>query len=56
MELIRTFEKEFYEFMDAHYPEVGKEIKTTGKLEDTAVAKLRTAIDDFKEEFRGVIR
>ncbi|MFA7660792.1 MAG: F0F1 ATP synthase subunit alpha [Anaerovoracaceae bacterium] len=56
VDLIREFEREFYDFMDAQYPEVGKAIKTTGKLDEATEAKLRVAIDDFKEDFDGIIR
>ena len=50
--LYTSLEKQFYEFMDTHYPEIGREIKTTGKLDDATEEKLRAAIEDFKEEAR----
>ncbi len=56
VESIQAFEKQFYEFMDIHYPEIGKVIKTTGVLDDATEAKLRAAIEDFKEGFKKVIR
>lgn len=56
VESIQAFEKQFYEFMDTHYPEIGKVIKTTGVLDDATEAKLRAAIEDFKEGFKKVIR
>ena len=56
VELIREFEKSFYEFMDTHHPDVGKEIKTTGKLDEATEANLRAAIEEFKRDFDGVIR
>ncbi len=56
VDLIGRFEKEFYEFMDAHYPEVGREIKASGKLEEDTEALLGKAIDSFKDEFDGTIR
>ena len=46
---IREFENQLYDFMDTHHPEVGKEIKTTGKLEDETDKKLRAAIEEFKK-------
>ena len=52
VDMIRPLEKQFYEFMDTHYPEIGREIKTTGKLDDATEEKLRAAIEDFKEEAR----
>ena len=45
---IKGFEIEFYDFMDTHYPEVGKEIKTSGKLEADTEEKLKAAIVKFK--------
>lgn len=52
VESIIDFEKKFYEYMDIHFPEVGKEIKTSGKLEEATEAKLRSAIEEFKRIFR----
>ncbi|HPO04596.1 MAG TPA: F0F1 ATP synthase subunit alpha [Bacillota bacterium] len=52
VESIKEFEAKFYEFMDVHYPEIGKEIKSTGKLEEATESKLRDAINDFKEDFK----
>ncbi|MDD3350397.1 MAG: F0F1 ATP synthase subunit alpha [Eubacteriales bacterium] len=49
VEKIKLFEKEFYDFMDTHHPEVGKAIKTTGKLEEETEKNLRAAIDEFKK-------
>lgn len=49
-EIIR-FEKELYNFMDSQYPEVGKEIKASGKLEETTEERLKTAIEEFKNIF-----
>jgi F-type H+-transporting ATPase subunit alpha len=51
VESIKEFEAGFYEYIDTHYPEVGKEIKSTGKLEEATENKLRLAIDEFKQEF-----
>ncbi|MBR0599183.1 F0F1 ATP synthase subunit alpha [Sinanaerobacter chloroacetimidivorans] len=48
VEDIKEFEKQFYEFMDAQYPEVGKEIKATGKLEGEIEEKLKAGIEKFK--------
>jgi F-type H+-transporting ATPase subunit alpha len=49
VEEIKHFEKELYDFMDTHHPEIGKEIKSTGKLEDAAEEKLKAAIEEFKK-------
>jgi len=46
---IKAFEKEMYDFMDTHYPEIGKEIKSTGKLEPETEEKLKAAIEEFKK-------
>lgn len=49
VEEIKTFEKELYDFIDTHYPEIGKEIKSTGKLEAELEEKLIAAITEFKK-------
>ncbi|GAB1475893.1 F0F1 ATP synthase subunit alpha [Bacillota bacterium] len=51
VETIGDFEKKFYEFMDTHFPEVGREIKSSGKLEEATEGKLRAAIEEFKRIF-----
>ncbi len=48
VEEIKDFEKDFYEFMDAQYPEVGKAIKTTGKMDAETEEKLKAGIEKFK--------
>lgn len=48
IEDIKSFEKDLYEFMDTHHPEIGKEIKKTGKLEGETEEKLSAAIEEFK--------
>jgi F-type H+-transporting ATPase subunit alpha len=37
--------------MDTHYPEVGKAIKSTGKLESDIEEKLKAAIIEFKKNY-----
>jgi F-type H+-transporting ATPase subunit alpha len=49
---VKAFEKEFFEFVDTHYPEIGKEIKATGKMEEALESKLSEAIKKFKAEFK----
>jgi len=49
VEEIKGFERELYDFMDTHHPEVGKEIKTSGKLEADTEEKLKAAIVEFKK-------
>ncbi len=48
---VLRFEKEFITFMDQSYPEVGKAIKDTGKLEEDTEKKLVEAIQKFKGLF-----
>ncbi|HWQ80358.1 MAG TPA: F0F1 ATP synthase subunit alpha [Anaerovoracaceae bacterium] len=48
VEEIKDFEKEMYDFMDTQYPEIGKAIKSTGKLEPETEEKLKAAILKFK--------
>ncbi|MGI6727003.1 MAG: F0F1 ATP synthase subunit alpha [Anaerovoracaceae bacterium] len=46
---IKDFEKMFFDFMDTQHPGIGKEIKTTGKLEGENEKKLIAAIEEFKK-------
>lgn len=48
---VLRFEKEFVRFMDESYPQVGKAIKETGKLEKETEDKLVEAIEKFKKIF-----
>ncbi len=48
---VNRFEKEFLQFMDSQHPQVGKEIKESGKLEETTEEKLKAAIEEFKNIF-----
>jgi F-type H+-transporting ATPase subunit alpha len=49
VEEIKHFEKGLYDFVDTHHPEIGKEIKSTGKLEADTEEKLKAAIEEFKK-------
>lgn len=49
LDKIKVFEKEFYDFMDTQYPEVGRVIKETGKLEGEVEENLKAAIQKFKD-------
>lgn len=49
VEEIKAFERDFYDFVDTHHPEIGKEIKSTGKLEGDTEEKLKAAIEAFKK-------
>lgn len=49
---IKRFESEFFAFMDQNHPEIGTEIKDTGKLSDELEEKLKSAIEEFKGIFK----
>jgi F-type H+-transporting ATPase subunit alpha len=51
VEKINEFEKGFYEFMDQYYPEIGKVIKESGKLDDETKEKINGAVEEFKKGF-----
>lgn len=48
---VRKFEKEFFEYMDTHYREVGKAILKEKTLTDEIKSKLEEAIVEFKKIF-----
>lgn len=48
LEEISSFEKELLDFVDTQYPEIGKEIKETGNLNEGIEEKLKAAIEKFK--------
>lgn len=49
VEMIKEFEMGLYEFMDTQYPQVGKDIKSTGKLDEATEEILKEAINKYKE-------
>lgn len=49
VEEIKAFEKGFLAFMDEQYPQVGKSIDQTGKLDEGAEETLKEAIAKYKE-------
>lgn len=49
VETIKEFEAGLYEFMDTQYPQVGKDIKSTGKLDEATEEILKEAINKYKE-------
>jgi len=49
VEEIKEFEKGLYEFMDTQYSQVGKTIKSTGKLDEATEEILKEAISKYKE-------
>ena len=48
---VKQFEKEFLNYLDDHYPDLGKQIKETGGLGEETEKKLIEAIGKFKETF-----
>lgn len=53
VEQIRRFEKEFFQFMDAKYPDVALQIKNTKALSAETEQLLKKAIADFKQQFKA---
>ena len=49
---ITRFESEFFEFLDAQYPEIPQSIKEQQVMSDEIESKLVKAIDEFKKRFR----
>jgi F-type H+-transporting ATPase subunit alpha len=45
---IRAWEVGLHEFMAAQHPEIGEEIRTKRALSDDLIARLRTAIEEYK--------
>lgn len=51
LERIKDFEKEFLNFMDGTYPQVGKKIIETKELTEEIEAELVKGIEEFKKSF-----
>lgn len=51
VEKIREFETEFFEYMDTHHKEIGKEIVEKQVLSDDLSGRLSNAIEEFKKIF-----
>ena len=51
VELIGTFQKELFEYMDGTYGDIPETIRATGKLEDDIKSRLTQAIEEFKKKF-----
>mgnify|MGYP001282298105 FL=1 len=51
VELIGTFQKELFEYIDGTYGDIPKTIRATGKLEDDIKSRLTQAIEEFKKKF-----
>jgi F-type H+-transporting ATPase subunit alpha len=52
VEDIRKFEKQLFEFMDHHHPEIGKAIKASGIVDAATETQLKAAIEEFKLIFK----
>jgi F-type H+-transporting ATPase subunit alpha len=50
---VKKFERGFYQFMRDKYPDVGIQIRTTGKLSDENVETLKKAAVEFKGQFKA---
>lgn len=48
---VKAFEKELYDYMDTHYPDVAKSIRESGKLEEEAEEQLKKGIQECKVKF-----
>ena len=48
---VRRWEREFYQFMDAQLPEIGRRIRTDKVLSKETEAQLRAAIERFSGDF-----
>ena len=48
---VTSFEANFYRFMEANHPELGKAITETEDLSADTEEKLKAAIDEFKKSF-----
>lgn len=53
IEDIQEFEAEFYVFMQESHPEIGSEIRDSGKLSEDTEQNLRAAIEEFKTRFKN---
>ncbi|MGF6376346.1 F-type H+-transporting ATPase subunit alpha [Clostridiales Family XIII bacterium PM5-7] len=47
--LIKSFEKQFYVYIDDHFPEVGKAIEATGEFDQETEELLIKGIEEFKK-------
>lgn len=55
-ERLSVFEKELFVYMDNYYPETGRQITETGKLDDKTEEQLRKGITEFADEFAGNVK
>lgn len=48
---IDLFEKEFLNYIDNNHPEIVEDIKSTKDLTDANMAKISSAVEEFKKSF-----
>jgi F-type H+-transporting ATPase subunit alpha len=52
---VQRFERELLENVSSRHPEIGETIRSTGKLDDETIEKLKSAVKDFKSVFTADI-
>ena len=50
---VRAFEHAFHDYLRARRPDLGQTIRTSGKLEESTIEQLVSAIKDFKQTFEA---
>ncbi len=52
LNLVKTFENEFYSYLDQHHPDIGNTIDKTKDLDQNSMNQLESATAQFKQEFK----
>ena len=52
---VKNYEQEFLDYMNSTYPEVGRSIKTEGKITEETEETLKSAIEKFNEKYLRAI-
>jgi F-type H+-transporting ATPase subunit alpha len=55
LEVCKKFEDELFAFIDDKYPDILHDIDSKKDLDDSLIAKLKSALDKFSEEFKARI-
>ena len=55
VENVKNYETEFLEYMTSTYPEVGRSIKSEGKIIESTEETLKAAIEKFNEKYLRAI-
>ncbi len=50
---IRVFEDQFLEYVRNNHTEIGKSISSTGNLDSDTEGKIKTAVEEFKKQFKA---